>query len=420
MDSHKIITAFLQRLRLRPAGSLTSPGTPLHTGNLAEEPPWYVLQQKNEYLEEKNQKLQHQLQKEIQEKKALQQKLQSTVASYKSSLATFNKFKEKIEIVQELKSLNQLKYLLDKIAISMDWESVCLLLDENQFSGYVPEDIPLCSKTELKNLAENIPVQKGKSFFHGPTHEISNLKAFLPFTDKTQLKRLKKGSCGMYILRHGTHAEKILGILSFFADDPNRYSKEKAVDFLNHFCNIFATCLIYIWEHQRLDRASMIDPLTGAYNREYLERFAPSALNFAQRNKFPLSLLFIDLDRFKAINDLYGHRAGDMVLIRVVEEISTILRQYDIFVRLGGDEFVILLPGVDQAASALLYSKIQACINSISLADCINRNCNETISASIGIAHYENGQNLQDLLKQADQQMYTQKNRGTPASPSMD
>jgi diguanylate cyclase (GGDEF)-like protein len=126
-----------------------------------------------------------------------------------------------------------------------------------------------------------------------------------------------------------------------------------------------------------------------------------------QRNKQPFTVSYIDLDNFKAVNDNFGHNVGDDVLSAVVRQIKNLLRKTDFIARLGGDEFVLILPDTDQAGAQLLISKIQ-----ISLLEEMQKN-KWPVTFSIGVLTCINiPQTVNELIKQADDLMYSVKNNG--------
>jgi diguanylate cyclase (GGDEF)-like protein len=133
------------------------------------------------------------------------------------------------------------------------------------------------------------------------------------------------------------------------------------------------------------------------------------ALGLAHREKVGFALLFLDLDRFKHINDSLGHMFGDRVLVDVAERIKDCLRQVDTAARLGGDEFLILLHKTDARGAEIIARRI---INRLAQPFAID-DLSFTITCSIGIAIYpDDGQTMDDLIKNADAAMYHVKERG--------
>lgn len=151
------------------------------------------------------------------------------------------------------------------------------------------------------------------------------------------------------------------------------------------------------------------DPLTGLPNRSYFQDFLGHALARAQRERSQVSLLFIDLDRFKHINDSQGHEVGDQVLRIVASRLEQQLRADDFVARLGGDEFAVILnhPPASRAASRVARKLIQALAESFKLGQ-----RRYAIGASIGISVYpDDGLDVNTLLRQADLAMYQAKQR---------
>ncbi|NLX18851.1 MAG: sensor domain-containing diguanylate cyclase, partial [Desulfobulbus sp.] len=152
------------------------------------------------------------------------------------------------------------------------------------------------------------------------------------------------------------------------------------------------------------------DPLTNLPNRNYFRRRLPQAISLAKRYNRLLCLLFIDLDRFKPINDQYGHGVGDIVLMQVAERLRTVLRTSDSVCRLGGDEFVILLESTETLEGAILVAQkvIDSLNEPIKAAEHI---C--SIGASIGISVFpDDCQDAETMLRHADIAMYEAKKRG--------
>lgn len=153
------------------------------------------------------------------------------------------------------------------------------------------------------------------------------------------------------------------------------------------------------------------DRLTGVLNRESLI----TEIGLRQRratSEIPLffSLLFIDLDRFKAINDFYGHEAGDRVLIETAKRMKNLLRTEDRVARFGGDEFVIYLHGVSSAA--YIQPIVEKLLGAISEPIILDADVSERIGASIGGAHYPvDGTDIESLFKTADARMFEVKKR---------
>lgn len=165
------------------------------------------------------------------------------------------------------------------------------------------------------------------------------------------------------------------------------------------------------YSEMRLDMLANHDPLTGLPNRSYFQDFLGHALARAQREKAQVSLLFIDLDRFKHINDSQGHEVGDQVLRIVANRLDEQLRADDFVARLGGDEFAVVMmhPPASRAASRVARKLIRALAASFRID-----HRRYAIGASIGISVYpDDGLDANTLLRQADLAMYQAKQRRT-------
>lgn len=152
---------------------------------------------------------------------------------------------------------------------------------------------------------------------------------------------------------------------------------------------------------------SRTDPLTGAMNKLAFSEFAESELNRVRRYGHPLSLAYIDLDNFKAVNDTWGHKAGDKLLTAVVNTLKQVMRKTDLVARLGGDEFAVVMIETRPAEARRAFVKAQA-----SLLAAMEKN-NWPVTFSIGIVTFlEPPETVEELLHVADTLMYRAKRRG--------
>jgi len=175
-------------------------------------------------------------------------------------------------------------------------------------------------------------------------------------------------------------------------------------------------------KHQQLDHLAHHDQLTGLPNRLYLQVHLPEAIEEAKRGGTVLAVLFLDLDRFKHVNDSRGHETGDKLLKTVAQRIRSTMRAEDVVVRMGGDEFVVILKavkGADQVSEAA--GRINHALSAPMVVD--GRTLVTTVS--IGVALYpHDGADMGELLRHSDTAMYQAKDRGRNNfqlfSPGMD
>ena len=153
-----------------------------------------------------------------------------------------------------------------------------------------------------------------------------------------------------------------------------------------------------------------MDGLTSLFNRRHFETLARVEWGRFQRYGRPLSLLVVDVDKFKSINDHFGHDAGDLVLKAIADDCSSMRRESDIVARLGGEEFVLLLPETSESAAILVAERLRKQIEDHSS---IFPSGGTRISASIGIAGATLGMSsFEVMLKRADEALYEAKRGG--------
>jgi diguanylate cyclase (GGDEF)-like protein len=157
---------------------------------------------------------------------------------------------------------------------------------------------------------------------------------------------------------------------------------------------------------QKLQDLAIRDGMTGAFNRTFMERLIGDAINRSKRLKTPLSLLMIDVDHFKQINDTYGHRVGDEVLTSLAKLIDTSKRSTDYLGRWGGDELVLLLTGTNTQGAKLVAEKLRARVDGATFPQ---RN---HVTISLGLSTYLEGENQAAFLERADASMYQAKRSG--------
>jgi diguanylate cyclase (GGDEF)-like protein len=161
--------------------------------------------------------------------------------------------------------------------------------------------------------------------------------------------------------------------------------------------------------NERLDRLARTDPLSGLPNRLAFFELAPRELERTSRYRRPLSLTILDLDNFKAINDRYGHDAGDMALKHFAKTVKKLLRPSDLFARIGGEEFAILLPETEPSKAAQLLERILKAVVGTSFK---YRDEDIALSFSAGVTGYCDGATVDELIKHADVALYRCKTQG--------
>ncbi|AEF23834.1 histidine kinase N-terminal 7TM domain-containing diguanylate cyclase [Pseudomonas fulva] len=162
--------------------------------------------------------------------------------------------------------------------------------------------------------------------------------------------------------------------------------------------------------HEQLREQALCDPLTGLYNRRYLDELFARELARARRDNAPLALALIDLDHFKQLNDQYGHLDGDDVLRSVAQYLVVNLRSSDTVFRIGGEEFLVILPGADVREAT---RRLEAICQGLAQKPIETRSGVRHVTLSAGLALWpEQGRALDELLQAADAALYEAKRRG--------
>lgn len=161
---------------------------------------------------------------------------------------------------------------------------------------------------------------------------------------------------------------------------------------------------------EKLHDEAIRDPLTGLFNRRYLDEILIREIARAQRGNYDIGLMLLDIDHFKQINDLYGHAAGDLVLVTLSKHLKSKIRVADIPCRIGGEEFLLVLPGMSEEMTQQRAEEFRKHIEAMR----IPHNGNSLkLTASIGVASYpKNGENWENLYHVADQALYRAKEKG--------
>ncbi len=163
-------------------------------------------------------------------------------------------------------------------------------------------------------------------------------------------------------------------------------------------------------ENVRLHRVAVTDPLTGAYNREFLMARLPQEIEAAIERDRTLSVAMVDVDHFKAVNDQHGHGTGDVVLAEVARRLRGAIRAGDLLVRYGGEEFLAVLPKADAGRAWEVGERMRqrVCERGFDVGDGLAL----LLRISVGIAQWRIGEKMPDLIERADVALYGAKERG--------
>ena len=203
-----------------------------------------------------------------------------------------------------------------------------------------------------------------------------------------------------------SYGETLLGVLNVESQRENAFSSQDKL-IMSTLADLLATALHNAFVFQKLQQQSITDGLTGVKTRRFFWEGLTSEWKRASRSGRPFSVVLMDLDKFKEVNDTFGHLEGDLVLARVGRLLEQKCRQSNVVARYGGDEFVVLMPetGVDQAQS--LAERLRQWVATDPMLS------EHHITGSFGVASFPvHGFSVEDIIRVADAGMYVSKHRG--------
>ncbi len=163
-------------------------------------------------------------------------------------------------------------------------------------------------------------------------------------------------------------------------------------------------------QYRQAIQASLHDPLTGIKNRMAMEQSFAREIDLAKRNQNAFSVIILDIDYFKKINDTYGHHIGDIILKSITKTVTQCTRKSDMFFRYGGEEFVLLLQNTTQKGAEKLAERIR---HTVEQTNYLCENHNITLTVSLGVSNLTDAHhNAETLFKQADAALYYAKEHG--------
>ncbi len=211
--------------------------------------------------------------------------------------------------------------------------------------------------------------------------------------------------------------KRLIGSLNLGSLDANRFTPSMATDFVEHMASIIAICLENVISNEMLKYIGLTDSLTGVYNRRYIDRRLQEEIGRARRQMYRISVMYIDIDHFKMVNDSVGHQGGDEVLREVAARIKAELRASDALGRFGGEEFVVLLINAELDSANMVAERIRTSIASSKFA--LSCGAPISVSVSIGVAALDDFARdnaiesvAQTLVAHADTALYQAKESG--------
>ena len=264
------------------------------------------------------------------------------------------------------------------------------------------------------NSAQLSPFSKNKclSFRRASSFHMSGRsnKDFCPHITRSLFKQVKQGFLCIPLLDQNDSFGLLYICDSNILSQPESEQK-KQILLAETFARQLSLSLSSLKMRDLLSNQALVDPLTGLYNRRYLDESLQRELYRAKRYSHPITLIMLDLDYFKNINDLYGHAAGDEVLKHIGLLLQEHSRKSDIACRFGGEEFILILPETTLHNALQRAEELQRSVAALNLS--FEGETIKNLSISSGVAAYpQHGLSMKEIVTAADQALYKAKSLG--------
>lgn len=329
------------------------------------------------------------------------EKLESLVVHLEQSRRNSDLLRQMGELLQVCKDVEEAFTVIEQFAVQLfPGASGAVFMASHQISkveSVVTWGASLASKSEFA-------VEDCWSLRRSQVHMVK-------FADHGLMCRhMPKAFAGSYLDIPLSISGEILGLLHL-EYPPAAEQDEQTQDLARIMAENLSLSLSNIKLRQTLHFQSVRDPLTGTFNRRYMEETLTRELPRANRKKTQVSIIMLDIDHFKTFNDTYGHAAGDLVLTRLGSLLQTQIRGEDVVCRLGGEEFVMILPDANCEIALQRAEAIRAAVTAQNLE--YNAHFLGAITVSLGVAVYPlHGSNATEILEKADKALYLAKHNG--------
>jgi diguanylate cyclase (GGDEF)-like protein len=287
----------------------------------------------------------------------------------------------------------------DKMEIPYVWIS---LIEESDFTDMLQKSATSEILKERTSLIERdlfLKVIRNKTDPILTNDDLAAFRALIPRQYKHHIRSLAIAPL--------TLDGVIIGSLNQADSSKFRYRPDMDTTLLKRLATIVSICLSNVMAHEKLNFLASRDSLTGLLNRRVLEHIVKREFDRAVRYTTPLTVVFLDVDNFKMVNDLYGHDAGDDVLKYVATQLLSMTRASDVVARFAGDEFIVILPNTPVDEASEFATRLQTFFINHPLDF---EGTPIRISVSYGLSHMEDGVNdAISLLKKADKMLYRAK-----------
>ncbi|NMP31906.1 sensor domain-containing diguanylate cyclase [Thalassotalea sp. M1531] len=311
-------------------------------------------------------------------------------------------FEIETEILSSKSSKELLQTLLTLIKDKFNLHSIHLLLVEPTPISYILSNVAQTDwhKANTRQISEqrlNLFHPDGKPLL---TNDLSQFDCILP----TNIFAGAKSAAFIPVKLEG----KLFGSLLLIDESLDRFSPELGTFHLEQLAIKVSLCLSNVLVREQLEYMANYDRLTGVANRRLMEVSITEELSRQKRYDVPFSLLFIDCNKFKQINDTYGHDCGDKVLAYVANQLKELIRETDRCFRYAGDEFVVTLASQSYADALRAAKRLTEFFDNNPMP---YQNMLLPITISCGAAQSDGLQSMDELIKRADEQLYLHKNK---------
>jgi len=307
--------------------------------------------------------------------------------------------------------LNKIMELIAEIFPNSDYAGSLLMLDEEKeelyFAVAVGEASQKLKDVRLK-LGEGIAGWVAKNGQALITEDAYQDPRFARWVDELTGFKTRAVAC-MPLISKG----KVLGVIELVGREPRRI-KEQELQLLGALTDFAAIAIENARFVEKIKQLTVIDDVTGLYNSRYLYTLLETEISRSLRYHTPFSLIFLDLDHFKSVNDTHGHLIGSRLLKEVGQLFRFCLRTIDWAIRYGGDEFIIILPRTGKKEALLVCQRLRRALNDAVFFE--KENLKVQVTASYGISTFpDDAQDKEGIIKLADQAMYLVKKTGRNA-----
>lgn len=351
-------------------------------------------------------------------------KMQSTFGDIKHNLATFiprgcistnDPLSEANTIINELSDIYKFKKTIE---LDANRESVYLRIIDILKIKYQLNNFSLYEVHNTQNTRKLIYINGMESICHAHVNEdATTCRAYRTKTDviSTEFTNLCQ-TCDAkdidYICLPFTINEDNSLVLSILAENKNEINKVHSLTLsIKNYLEAAKPVIESRILMDTLRDTSLRDGMTGLHNRRFLEEVIDKIMSQSERNKDTYSIMMLDVDWFKMVNDTYGHDVGDMVIIEIAKVLKENIRDADLAIRYGGEEFVVILHNATQEGAMAVATKIHSAFGSLVFNVAPGETMQKTMS--IGIAQYpKDGDSIWKCIKYADTALYVAKDTG--------